>query len=1261
MANNPISLQSASATKNPGSPHFNNFSGSYTYDFVSQLEAAGITRASQITKISFVLDTHFLRGSKEGLDNYAMDDDYAIKYYNTSNPVDETAITELTHFSHKDSTTLLAGTTFTVTSSQLNSVATKILSGPLTVSIAKDESGGQAYFYYGPQKEPTIGYNNDNKGLMTCKVYWEDNRKKVNLPSGITLSQTTATLEQAGSYITLSWNELSIPSGASNIITGVEIWRKKDNGSWAKIDEGDLTGTSTSCYVMIPTTGKGTYYYTVRPTTDAGDAFTYSAGELEAAGRVAFLTVSEIGSVSAPTSVSTSYGSDNYIGKDDLASGFNLYWSGAKDGTNNPIQSYTIITPSGREYSTLASASSCWIQEVPNIGTYKVIANGKQGSATKAVSLFNALPVPQAPTITSQPSGTIIKPTFEIGWNRITSYPSVNSIKYIVYKRAASVNDWTPVTETVNTSITLNSSELGSNVNCIIGIASRYYSANGSYTDSINVCESNTLKYSPSISLPEPFWKSYYDSMNNMTGEGEAEIIYNTITLKWRTMIDTTSGSSFKYEVYRSVDNSNGELIGTISNTSINTIAEYTDNDVQKYKGRYLKYYIKVINTITNQTQDSTPTGMIKVIEPIQITRFEAVTNNITSTDLPIIFDWQSGVPNTTSGSGINAYLDITYSNTTAAGFWSMSNIPESIKNTPQTVTISLRGQSSNTGVLGALYNSVINQGYPQPEVKLKLRLQYTAFRQSFVEKELSSVKLSYFTEPISYGTLNVSYPSGRSYYNPGEKATVGLSGFNWRDAAGGSTNSGTTVKKYLLYKATKQEYEFSGSTATVELPNQSATDTTLSLVLVADINYIGANITKRYESQVTCGISIARWIEEVVSISNVRKTERTGWDGWLEGSLIIPERYCGSDLYQNTVNIIPSLIDNSITCVFTNDNSQNGLNNNNILTTFQPSQLISDSSGKKRIINFLIYSQEEKETNYANIMLNFNVIFTNTSTSNNTLTIDNILYRVLSAEVDFAVRKGKIGVNVPKDFGTSTDTSNSVLELNTTKTSEDAIVKITSAGSIENGKTKYISFLDSSGQKELSMYTENGKVYIDDLHIDKLLSPNKNTILTLNNSDILFFNGTKNETVLTSENYSEYINLTLVGANNSGTVPEYGTSSGGTITTTAANRVLTVNDGTLGWYSLPENAFKDTTYDAATTTSMGLMSAADKVKLNGIATEANKYVLPNATTSTLGGVIVGRGLTVSSGTISTHKIIYQTTEPTSGMQAGDLWLKPKN
>lgn len=46
-----------------------------------------------------------------------------------------------------------------------------------------------------------------------------------------------------------------------------------------------------------------------------------------------------------------------------------------------------------------------------------------------------------------------------------------------------------------------------------------------------------------------------------------------------------------------------------------------------------------------------------------------------------------------------------------------------------------------------------------------------------------------------------------------------------------------------------------------------------------------------------------------------------------------------------------------------------------------------------------------------------------------------------------------------------------------------------------------------------------------------------------------------------------------------------------------------------------------DTTYSAATTSSQGLMSAADKIKLNGIAQNANNYILPVATADALGGV----------------------------------------
>lgn len=75
-----------------------------------------------------------------------------------------------------------------------------------------------------------------------------------------------------------------------------------------------------------------------------------------------------------------------------------------------------------------------------------------------------------------------------------------------------------------------------------------------------------------------------------------------------------------------------------------------------------------------------------------------------------------------------------------------------------------------------------------------------------------------------------------------------------------------------------------------------------------------------------------------------------------------------------------------------------------------------------------------------------------------------------------------------------------------------------------------------------------------------------------------------------------------------------------------AANRYLR-SDGT--WAVPPDT---NTTYSAATTSTAGLMSAADKVKLNGIATGANKYTLPTASSSTLGGVKTTSNVTSTSG-----------------------------
>ena len=82
---------------------------------------------------------------------------------------------------------------------------------------------------------------------------------------------------------------------------------------------------------------------------------------------------------------------------------------------------------------------------------------------------------------------------------------------------------------------------------------------------------------------------------------------------------------------------------------------------------------------------------------------------------------------------------------------------------------------------------------------------------------------------------------------------------------------------------------------------------------------------------------------------------------------------------------------------------------------------------------------------------------------------------------------------------------------------------------------------------------------------------------------------------------------------------------SGKTITYTKGN-------GTTGTITTQDT---NTTYSAATTSADGLLSASDKSKLDGIASGANKYSLPTASASTLGGIKVGSGLSISSGVLS--------------------------
>ena len=120
-----------------------------------------------------------------------------------------------------------------------------------------------------------------------------------------------------------------------------------------------------------------------------------------------------------------------------------------------------------------------------------------------------------------------------------------------------------------------------------------------------------------------------------------------------------------------------------------------------------------------------------------------------------------------------------------------------------------------------------------------------------------------------------------------------------------------------------------------------------------------------------------------------------------------------------------------------------------------------------------------------------------------------------------------------------------------------------------------------------------------------------------------------------TSHTHSSYVNQDAFSNVKVGDVTVAADSATDTLTLVSGTNVTITPDATNDTITI---AAKDTTYGAATTSTSGLMSAADKTKLDGIDSEANKYSLPEATSSVLGGVKVGSNISVSSGTISISK-----------------------
>ena len=106
----------------------------------------------------------------------------------------------------------------------------------------------------------------------------------------------------------------------------------------------------------------------------------------------------------------------------------------------------------------------------------------------------------------------------------------------------------------------------------------------------------------------------------------------------------------------------------------------------------------------------------------------------------------------------------------------------------------------------------------------------------------------------------------------------------------------------------------------------------------------------------------------------------------------------------------------------------------------------------------------------------------------------------------------------------------------------------------------------------------------------------------------------------------------------------------------TTANNALKANGHTVN-ADVPVNAkFTDTTYGAVTDSASGLMTAAQKKKLDSL----SNYSLPVASATTLGGVKVGSGLTISNGVVSSSVTGGNATHGEKLFTANGTFVVPK-
>lgn len=887
---------------------------------------------------------------------------------------------------------------------------------------------------------------------FSCEVKWHSLEYTPTPPTNIYFSNNSAA---PGENVTLNWSAATLPADAENRIIGYAIEGYNNNSSTNNEIGGSCSPdmpynseyqyyfTTNTYYTFPAPTEAGTYYYRVDTVVQGleGEVEQYTNSTVYTP-----LTVA-ISNTGSPTNLKINDVTTLYIGTTNIPT-LTLSWTAASAGTNNPVANYSIQKLSNSGVTTIlgtTTTTSYTITDTSPEGTYYVVANptiSGYGSAfsSNGVRITKITSKPVITITSSLPGATNSNITLTWSAAALVSGATAN---YKIYKNGSIL-----LTTTTETSYTLDITTIQAGSSFSLSIEPYYMTASGSYIRGDTVTTPQIVR-ADFFSLPTLFWTACYDKDAGYSSDIYS-YVYSNVTLAWASAIseNEAQGSIFTYTIEQQINNGAFSMVAQYVEASSHSISL-----TNIAEGTILGFRMKV----TNEFNVSIYSNVIQVQKVVSPSINNLTISNITATSLQSSFEWTRNLAADADDllyAIILSYDDQSY--TLLEDTITLSDSSPLIN----TLSIALTN-TAFASALSKLKEKVITNKTVYPTGTLTVRLSYAHFT-SAANSVSSTFKFNYTTTP-TMGSIN--FVSPKDFYNPGDIITVNLADFVWYDAANGTT--GGVVTNYLTSSYSSNKFIFTDNTTLITAPIAS-TDLSITLTLETSIAY--ADVTKKYISSQTLSLKVARWTSEAVLVDSLIALED---NAGLEGYLQLPEQLCSSNLHNNLTTITPVLVApaTDYTAVFYRSD---GLTPD---TSFTKSELATN-----RKMRFVLTNTSGI---YSDVTATFQLTFRNSS--NKTLTITTNSYRYFIADIDMAIRKGRVGINVHESF--TTVTGSSTLQINAgTHTGHNPIVEIISPTVSDNSaSTIFLSLQDQS--KTSNIWGDGSNIFIDDLSINGLMS----------------------------------------------------------------------------------------------------------------------------------------------------------------------------